>query len=117
MLKKNVQRVWQSKILLVLAVMLMMGVITSTAAAAESETVLSTTLSETLAGDDFSDVIIMHYNRWGAPTGKLHNISIDLYNAIIDALLASGYPISPQNIDCMAHRMHGEDCFLNPNFP
>lgn len=59
-------------------------------------------------------IYIMHYDRNGNPTGRLHQLTIDEYYAILDALIASGHDPSPQNIDCMGHRMRGEDCPLDP---
>lgn len=129
MSEKKVQNIRPSKFsLIVIAMLLMLGLVGSAMAASQPEVLahqpegLAHTVHEA-SGHDHSEtlfsgggaspnMIIMHYNENGNPTGLLHSLSIDAYYAILDALLASGHDPSPQNIDCMAHRMRGGNCPL-----
>ena len=113
---KKAQTIWRPKtVLLILAMMMMMGIVSSVAAAPEGQP-FGTERTHELFSEKMASpsVIIMHYDANGHPTGRLHYLTIDEYYAIIDALLTSGYPLSPQNVDCMGHRMRGDDCPLWP---
>lgn len=116
---KKAQTIWQAKVFLMMAAMLLLiGIVGTVAAAPEAQP--ATHAAHEHTQDLFSErmaspyVIIMHYNDNGNPTGRLHRLSLDEYYAIIDALLASGHSLSPQNVDCMGHRMRGDDCNLWP---
>ncbi|MCL4262015.1 MAG: hypothetical protein KJ069_02310 [Anaerolineae bacterium] len=114
---EKVQLIWKPKVwLMMAAMMLLLGVVGSVAAATEVQSSIQGAQEHTrgLSPEIMASVIIMHYGPNGNPTGRLHNLTIDEYYAIIDALLASGHSLSPQNVDCMGHRMRGEDCNLWP---
>lgn len=112
MLRSKISGRWNSKILLMLALLFMLGLVSSTVAASQSDMAQTAVVHEHHDGEIASNQEppkwqLMHYDRNGNPTGHLHGLTIDEYYAVLDAVLTAGGDPSPQNMDRMYDQMFG----------